>query len=283
MRASSNDSTHLFMNDIQLEQYKQKLDVLEKFTKEHSSFEYEESEIIDWIASCVNLFYEIGVDQTIIRDFLDHFRSGVETVDVNTFMGGKERVNLSTIGPFRQEKPPHYSIFTSGKYILAGSFYYSTIAFSVARNTLKNQLSEKRIVPFWLIEQFRANEKLHYLGSSLELLENKYEAKDTDGLASEALTLLGSVLDLVSELPKRDKIGSKLNTLIDNDALREKFGVSSDLVKGLNAGRILRNEKISHKQVNMKYNFPFLVATSFAYLVIFFVECTISNGKIFDA
>ena len=68
--------------------------------------------------------------------------------------------------------------------------------------------------------------------------------------------------------------------MIENEPKRQSFGVSRDLVAGLNSGRILRNEKVIHKEAPLKYELPFLVATTFAYLILFFVECAILNGKV---
>jgi len=168
----------------------------------------------------------------------------------------------------------------TGNYVLAGSFYYAKVAFSAARNTMKNKVEEKRIVPFWLVEQISQVENLKHIASSLELIETKYKQGDTQGLVTETITLLESVLNLDQELKKKKKLGSKISALIDNSTKREEFGVSEDLVKGINFGRILRNEKMTHKKASLKYEFPFMVATSFAYLVLFFVECAILNGKV---
>jgi hypothetical protein len=113
--------------------------------------------------------------------------------------------------------------------------------------------------------------------SSLELVQHKYENIDSEGLITESITLLNSALDWDAELKEKDKLGAKLSILIQNSTKRESFGVSEDLVKALNSARIIRNEKIVHKNNPLKYELPFLIATTFAYLVIFFVECTALN------
>lgn len=268
------------MNNIQINHLNDRLNSLGKFTQNRSS--YKESAIIDWIADCVNLFYEIGVDSVIIRNFLDHFRSRTEEIEIEVWHGGKvkEKQMVNAIGPFREEIMGGLTPFRTGNYVLAGSFYYAKVAFSAATNTLKNKVEEKRIVPFWMVEQISQAENLTHIASSLELIETKYEQGNTDGLVSETITLLESILNLDSELEKKGKLGSKLNTLIDNPTERQKFGVSEDLVRGINCGRILRNEKMTHKKASLKYEFPFLIASSFSYLVLFFVECAILNGKV---
>lgn len=269
------------MNNKQIEQFNMRIESLEKFTKNNGA-SYKESKIIDWIAECINLFYEIGVDSVIIRNFLEHFRSKIEKFEYKDMLGKKENETVKAIGPFHEE------ILTNritrpqktGNYVLAGSFYYAKIAFSAAKNTLKSKISEKRIVPFWLIEQTAVLNKIKHLASSLELIESKYEQKDACGLITESITLLDSVLNLDVDLKTKDSMGGKLNSLMENKEKQQIFGVSKDLVIGLNCGRILRNEKVIHKVAPLKYEIPFLIATSFAYLVLFFIECAILNGKV---
>ncbi|KKS44047.1 MAG: hypothetical protein UV05_C0013G0004 [candidate division CPR1 bacterium GW2011_GWA2_42_17] len=275
------------MNNIQIEQFEDRLKELGKFAK-RADGRYSEPEIIDWVSECVGVFYEIGVDAVIVRIFLDYFSFGIVEVedydDYYMVTRKPELYKVKTIGPFH-EKTHQQSGFSrrrvpSGYYELVGSFYYAKIAFSSARNTLKNKVEERRIVPFWLIEQTSADDSIKHLSSSLELIENKYENKDTYGLVAESITLLDSVLNLDADLKTKDSIGGKLNSLIENEPKRQSFGVSRDLVAGLNSGRILRNEKVIHKEAPLKYEVPFLIATSFAYLILFFVECAVLNGKI---
>ena len=276
------------MNDIQIKQFEDRLKELGEFAK-RADGRYSESEIIDWVSECVGVFYEIGVDAVIIRIFLDYFSFGIveaEDYGVHMIMREPELYKVKTIGPFH-EKTHQESGFSrrrvpSGHYELVGSFYYAKIAFSSARNTLKNKIAERRIVPFWLIEQTSADDSIKHLSSSLELIENKYENKDAYGLVTEAVTLLDSVLNLDADLKNKDSIGGKLSSLIENETKRQTFGVSKDLIIGLNCGRILRNAKVIHKDAPIKYEFPFLIATSFAYLVLFFVECAVLNGKIIN-
>lgn len=273
------------MNNIQIEQFNKRLEELGKFTQGHGGT-YKETEIIDWIADCVNLFYEVGVDFVVIRHFLDYFNFRIVEVKINDSIVGfpshEDRFEkVRFIGPFQEEFiDTNYFRHKTGNYILTESFYYAKIAFSVARNTLKSKIAEKRIVPFWLVEQTTAQEKLKHLTSSLELIENKYEQKDARGLVAESVTLLDGVLNLDKDLKIKDSVGGKLNSLIENEPKRQSFGVSRDLVAGLNSGRILRNEKVIHKEAPLKYEVPFLIATSFAYLVLFFMECAILNGKV---
>lgn len=274
------------MNSIQITQYKEKLFALGEFSKKRSG--YTEQEIIDWVSECIGVFYEIGVDAVIIRNFLDYFSFGsVEVADDHMMspMSEPKYHKTKTIGPFYETTERAY-VFShrsgTGEYGLVGSFYYAKIAFSSAQNILKHGVEEKRIVPVWLIEQLAPLSELNHISASLELIEIKYEESDTLGLIGVVNTLLQSVLDLDTDLAKKDKLGGKLKLLIDNEKIRGKFGVSKDLVDGLNCARLIRNEKVVHKDVPLKYDIPFMVAVSFAYLVLFFVECSILNGKIIN-
>ena len=267
------------MNDFQLKQFTDRLEKLENFTQ-FTPKQYNEPEIINWISECINLFYEIGVDSIIIRNFLDHFSSKAEGVIFKDLFGKETEEMVNRIGPFQEEMTDYHMYRAkTGKYILTGSFYYTKVAFSSARNVLKSKLAEKRIVPLWLIESITDENNFEHLRPSLELIEGKYEKKDAQGLVTEVTSLLDGILNLDPDLKVKDKIGSKLSFLIENEAKRKKLGVSKDLLIGLNCGRILRNEKIIHKNIPIKYDFPFLIAVNFTYLVLFFFECVILNNE----
>jgi len=269
------------MNNIQVEQFKKKLAELEKFGDDLYR-KYDESEIVGWIAECVRVFYEIGVDAVIIRHFLEYFSfevSEVEDPHQIRFSGmDKKYHKVNAIGPFHEQVGTYG--WTDG-YVLSRGFGYTKIAFSVARNILKNKIEEKRIVPPWLaVEMSKKSEQMGHISSSLENMEARYKKLDAEGLVSEAITLLHSVLNFDVDLAQKSKLGSKLNFLIENKDKLKDFGVSKDLVQALNCARVIRNEKVEHKDIPLKYEIPFMIATSFAYLVIFFVECAILHGKV---
>jgi hypothetical protein len=278
------------MNGIQIKQFNEKLNELERFAQDTDKT-HKESEIIDWISECINVFYEIGVDSVIIRHFLNYFSLGSTDVEVRDdfrklFNRSKEFEKVKNIGPFfeimedESDFDPNGLRVGTGEYSLRGSFYYAKVAFSSARNVLNNKIEERRIVPSWLAECLLENNDVSQLTTSLELIENKYKQRDSHGLTTESVTLLQSVLNLDPDLAKKNRLGGKLNSLIEDKEKRKKFGTSKDLIMGLNCERIIRNEKVIHKDTPLKYELPFMIATSFAYLVLFFVECAILNGKI---
>lgn len=267
------------MNNLEVTKFKERLDALSKFLNGRAGF-YNEREIVDWIADCTTLFYDIGIDPGIIGSFLNHFRSGTEEIDIKNDFGNTTREFVKAIGPFREYViSSMIEVHHSNQYELTGSVYYATIAFAVAGNELKNKIDEKRIVPLWLVEEVKKHQALQHVGSSLELIEEKYERMEADGLLGEANTLLGSILSLDPSLAGKSP-GERLRILTDNEGARKRFGASKDLIAGLNSGRIVRNEKIDHKNLPLKYNLPFTIAACFTYLVLFFAECTILTGEL---
>src|SRR3990167_5998245 len=137
------------MNNMQIEQFNERLKKLGEFTK-RADGKYSESEIIDWVSECVGVFYEIGVDAIIIRIFLDYFSFGIaeaENHDDYMLTREPEFYKVKRIGPFHEKthQESGYSRLRvpSGHYELVGSFYYAKIAFSSARNTLKNRSEER--------------------------------------------------------------------------------------------------------------------------------------------
>lgn len=278
------------MNKVQIKNFNDKLKKLEDFATEkiiidsNQNDNYSERAIIDWISECVNLFYAIGVDGIVIKHFLDYFSFNITEVETDTtnqvvFPGFQEKKKqIKNIGPFRQNSN-YFGV--SNTYHLSGSFYYAKIAFSSARNILKNNIDEKRIVPLWLIELLSENDKTKHISSSLELMEEKYNKRNSEGLIIESNTILDNILNLDPLLKKSGNLKKKLDELIKDTKKMESLGINKELLEALNSGRIIRNKKIVHKEIPIRYNLPFIIATSFAYLVIFFIECLILNSDTF--
>lgn len=290
------------MNKIEIEKYNKKLDELGKFFTIKNKFTAKE--IIDWLAECVVIFSNIGVNQIIIEDFLRYFAFCEKEIHVGEhkkrktlWIPGdnnedevvKDYLRIKTFGPFTEElesktdflsKEESFVPTNSGDYTIKGKIYYSKIAFSVAREILKNSMDDKRIVPVWLIDEFKRMNKYNNIVSSLEMIENKYQDRDIESLITNSITLLDSILDLDNDLKKIDSLGGKLAKLRDDKKKNKEFGVSFDLVVSLDNSRLIRNEKIIHKDKPLKYDIPFMVAASFTYLTLFFVETVILNGEI---
>lgn len=269
--------------NIKVEQFKKKLEKLEKFIDNKEVFK--EHELIEWIAACVSFFTEIGINNEIIRGFMKTFEFELPDENERLFSNAFRH---KKIGPFKynidtEHKELGYEINSNSDFEFnkkpSKDIYYVRIAFVAAKAILQKEQREERIVPKFLILALSKNKKYSNLISSLELIEKSYQDKNADGLVKNSLTLLDSILNFDSKL-KLKKPKGKLNCLIDNEDKRKKFGVSKDFVEALNNNRVIRNEEVMHKDLPLKYNIPFLVSLSFAHLVLLFLEITITTGKI---
>lgn len=197
---------------------------------------------------------------------------------------------IKTIGPFEEKLdiPIGFSdynylyrdVVMHGKYHLQGSFYYAKIAFSCARTILKKLSEEKKIVPEWIIGELSEKKGFEHIVSSLKLIEIAYENKNPEELITNTITILDSFLSLDVDLKLKKKLSGKLNSLQEDKAKLEQYGVSKDIVLALNNFRIIRNEKIVHKDLPIKYSLPFIIAASFVYLSLFSIETLLLNGEI---
>jgi hypothetical protein len=141
---------------------------------------------------------------------------------------------------------------------------------------------EERIVPKWIIKDVSELDKVKILPSLLNSLEDSYQNKDANNIIVNTSSLLEYVLSLDSDLKRKRGLKGKILSLLENDDKLNKFGISKDVIIALNTFRVIRNEKIAHKKIPIKYNIPIIVSVSFASLVIFFLECLILNGEIIE-
>lgn len=264
------------MNKIQIKQYKECIRKLENFIPERKEKKlllggknkyFNEKEIFEWLAECVSLFSTLEVHQAVIDNFLKFFKPSVE--EDGSF-------SYKRIGPFVTISYSDETYRLSVKI----NFHYITIAFLCARNNLNKLIEEERLVPKWIIKEFSSSDTLRHISDSLSSIEYCYQQRDSDGIITNCNTLLDSILNLDGDLRKKRKLGKKIMALITNEGLRAEFGASKDLVMALDGMRVIRNEKIIHKSESLKHDIPFLVSCSFAYLVTFFLECSIARGKI---
>ncbi len=254
------------MNKIEIEQFNTELDELSAFLIKKDKLEID---IVDWVSDCVSFFSRINVNTTIISDFINYYYP--KTVKEGTL--DEER----TLGNFVQK--PRY-LNGDGFYQAKSNSYLSKIAFKVAKSILKKIEEEERIVPFWLIKKLSEKEEYSNILSSLELIENNYEDRDGDGVVKNCLSLLENILNKSNDLKDNGDLIKKLNKLMNTPDILNKFGVSREFVIALNNSRITRNIQSVHKENKVKYDIPFLVAISTAYLVILFLEITISTGEL---
>mgnify|MGYP001595749933 CR=1 FL=1 len=280
------------MKKEQVNLYSQELDRLRDFFDGRESFT--QNEIIDWIAECTAIFTNIGVNESVISKFLEFFSIKSKEVEFEydplyNYMHPKKdkySVTVKTIGSFEQSISvsgvgAFMENYASDLYVLKGGLYYAKVAYSTAKAILQRELDEERLVPQWLINSFSTKDTYTSLFSSLELMESNYQDQDTDGIIKNSLSLLDSLLQIDPIFKKKRDLGARLQCLVDNQQCRGAFGISRDLACALNNSKVIRNEKSVHKAIlPLQYNIPFLVAVSFAYLTIYFLEVASASGKI---
>ncbi len=276
-----------------VEQLKGKLDKLEKEINDKD--EFYKKELIDWIVECTALFSQLKVNNEIIKRFIDVFdvrkigfeEETSEKARASTEPNSFSHCNHSFTGGVNEIKDC-YKMNESGKN--SKNIFYVNLAFTTARAIIENEEENERLVPKYLIETlFKSGNYLHII-SSLELIEDNYEERNSDGLITNTVTLLDSILNLDEDLRiiknegKKDRIrsiGLKLEFLEKNVIARQRFGVSHDIIKTLNNARVIRNVKNVHKKDSpIEFNTPFIVAMGFASITILFLEMTNATGEV---
>jgi hypothetical protein len=270
------------MNNLQIKRYKNRLDELEKFIDRTEPFQGQD--LLKWISAMITLLVELKVDSNILSGFMKTFEISNDRDLVGMY---------PKIGPFEYEYDYGYGGQTkreSGYRIIGNTFnlrkpsgwiYYVRIAFVSARSILDGLQNENKIVPKFLIDLLSQNVKYSHIVSSLELIEQAYDSKTTDSLVKNSITLLDSVLDLDEKLKLAGKLSKKLTILNSDSTIRDKFSVSKEFVFALDNSRLVRNMQSVHKAPLLKYDIPFIVATSCAYLVVVFLENTLAKGDLF--
>lgn len=239
----------------------EKLNRLRAFTEKKEQY-LTKDEIVDWVSSCYELFTIVSVSEKIIENFITD-----TDLAVNKRTDGKMGIFTlldNTIIWKKSDLP----------------WFRTNLAFKVAENKIRELVAEKKIVPQWLLDTLKSNEKLALVYTLLLAVENAYENNDSKALTTASNTLLEQVLNYDEDLKEKDKIGKKIQALVDNDKKRKKFGATKDLVCGLNNSKVIRNESVVHPKTDKIYNTPLLIATSYAYLVVMFLILSLNSGVI---
>ncbi len=265
---------------LKLEDLKKQLQDLEKFINSGTIFT--KDQLYNWLTRCVALFSYIGLNEVVIKLFLDSFKPLSESSPYPS-LNDMFNTDPISIGPFKKENKstPFYELPKSyfGD-VKIEEMYPIKIAFESARYMLLQKEDEERLVSKSMIDVLSGNEKYLHVVSSLNDLQKAYENKDSEKLSSNAVTLLDSILNLNQELKAKKDVSQKLRTLLTNAPMRDMFGISKEIIFALDNARIIRNYKSIHKSLPLKYDIPFLVGTSFAYLVLLFLEIVISTEKV---
>lgn len=260
------------MNNIKNKQLEEKLKELKNFPNSKDNF-YEE-EIFNWVAECVSLFTEIGINTEIIGSFMKNF----EYEETKT--GSLPQFKKMSIGPFIREEFEYATLGHPYEFKDIKKTHYIKIAFTAARTILERGIEERRIVPISLIEELKQRQKYKQLANTLELLEGAYQKRDEQKMLNEANNLLDEILSLHSGLNKGN-ISAKLKKIRTDPKIKNQFGNPSDeILNALDNNRIIRNKKSGHIKTPLKYSISLLVALSYAYLVIMFLEIVISSSRL---
>jgi len=252
---------------------KQELEQLKTFVRDEESYCAEQ--IYNWVSDCVAFFASIGMNESIITGFMSTFEYKSERLN--------KSLNLqpSEIGPFTDKL---------GGYKLAHSIFdydsvhkksvYLKIAFTTADKIIENLEDVGRLVPKPLLEFFKSRTGLSHISSSLELMKQNCETKDSAALLDNVITLLESIFVLESDLVGK-KLSQQINTITNEPTLSKKFGdIRSEIFQAFHNFRMLRNQLGSHKSVPIQYDMPFAVSLSAAYLAIMFLQLTMATGEV---
>lgn len=265
--------------NLKIEQLKSRLEKLEACIDGKKVFR--DHELLAWIAASVAFLSEVGVNNEIINGFMRTFefkRLGD--------LGEKPR-----IGPFvynydfdNKDGELGYKLESNSLFFgdnkPSRDIFYIRVAFTAAKAKLNREQEEERITPRFLIDSLSQDSKYSHVVSSLELIEQAYKDKSPDGLVKNSTTLLDSILDLDGTLKAKEEVSKKLRVLMTDRGIREKFGVERELIFALNNSRLIRNLRSVHKDRPLKYDIPFIVAVSCAYLVVVLLENTLSHGEL---
>lgn len=267
------------MQNIKIKQLKKKLEKQWKFFEDNNL--YSEMKILGWVADSVVLLNEIGVSDIIIKGFIESFQLVERKANDGPYTSSK---TVRELGPFISEEF-HSGSLSVYKYSDTRTYKNANIkiAYRSAMAILDKEIEDEKIVPKWLVNELEDNGNYDNIISSLEQIQSKYENRDSDGLTKNTITLLDSILDLDKELKVERVMSKKLIKLEDDTKIKDRFGVAKEFILALNNSRIIRNIKSVHKNGKTEYNIkfydiPFLVSVTFAYLVITFLEITISTG-----
>ena len=243
----------------------------------NSKSEFEEQEVALWVASCVDLFCELELNDQIVQGFMKTFE--FEPEEDASFVFSRSMSETRKMGPLKKTGHSHGHLYISLRSQQSDKIYYAKIAFTVARTTISKIAEQEDIIPKWLLTTFKGKTTHQNIASSLELLQKAILAKDADGVIKNSGTLLENILDLETALKPKD-LSQKLKALFADESMRTRFGIQKEFVFALDNSRLVRNQKVIHKSRSLKYEIPFLIAITGAYLVVMLLEFTISTGKL---
>lgn len=229
-------------------------------------------------------FTEIDVKENIISYFLSKLEYRETELD-GTFnqLHHSGKSNISSIGPFLfDEVNGKYQIRSHDqtKISTGGNIYLTPIlvAFKVAQNIIDHEIEQKRIVPKYLLNQFR-DEKYVNIFTALENIQTKYDQRNATEMTRSVVHVTDLICDLIipnSSNKTDNKIGEKLKRLYDDKKLCDTYSIKRGWIWALNNARLIRNIDMHNKPEPT----TLFEATGYCHILMILISSIMSSGKL---
>lgn len=224
---------------------------------------WSEEELSNFQIECMALFETISLHKKLVDNFLIYFNS-------NLLVDGEEHSLFIVIptndGLAFKLKPQSTHLFT-----------IKTV-FKAAGKKIEMIEDEERIIPRFILNYFEKNDPDGHIYAALSSIDRATMENNTKELTTSANSLLDNLLSNIPELVDKKHLNQKLNYLNSNHDVAEANGVSKEMVIAFNNSRIIRNDDLTHPKAGAP-SVPYIVALSYAYLVVFQLKLMLSKGK----
>jgi len=253
-------------------------------------------QIRDWFAECVVYFTEINIGQSILEYFISGLKHWTREIKKNKDYLSARITMPAGLTAFNDEKIIEYdtglgpwpfdpnakgyvinNCKKSDKSIDKTQTTFIKVAFKVAENLLKRYENQERIVQKSLINEFEKAEKSS-ISISLKEIQRSYEKRDPTNMLKALITTTDSVLKLIPELSKLNKLNKKLLKIYSEKTLREKYGINPEIIWSLNNSRIIRNQD-SHEPLELN-NTTLFEAVGYTHILILFINSILASGNL---
>jgi hypothetical protein len=251
----------MIIMNYRAEYWRNKLDELEKRVTSDKYIPKSKEKVIEWASDCIAVFTALGVEPAIIEGFMKFFENWAHDYINDLIL--RQQVEYWS-------NPSRMADRIKG-------FFYPNVAFKAARTVLDSLSEQERLVPQVMVDFFRQKEDCGHIASSLETIESTFQSKDPESLLSASVSLLQCILDSELALSEERNLKAKLQKLIQNPEVRDKFGVDIELLGLLDTARWLRNKTAEHKE---EYSLKpsFIGALGYSTLVLNFLSASMSKG-----
>lgn len=207
---------------------------------------------------------ELEVDQERMRKVLTYFSPYMISAEKEAIFNTDPRNNSY----YKKTHTKHEGAFSS---------------FFLLCDALISRVKDReQLVPQYLLSVLD-NAKNQDIISFLVRINLEYEAGSGNGLLEASNSLLNACLDRVTEISGK-KLGGKrgkIAILLEDNGLRERYGLDKELILALNNDRITRNVISVHTTKGSSSKISLAIAASYAYLSVLVLQILISRG-LFD-